>query len=238
MRAVRSGGKANAPCSKRRSSIQRRYPAPLHNIVIEPKYPPKVPCAGDIAALGLFLKALRGGYINGVYHTARERERIVTHTRAAATGSLDALNRLNLSLEERTNLPNFFKSYELEPYIGSKFSFNHTPSQQIMMPPAPVAPGPGPYSIPQYSPPSIAPAPYHPGASMIKTIGMPVPSPCQPRGNNENTNFGRGQSGPVITHLNRAAAPPKPSPLRPKHSEPTCKLFEVSDFLSMLSKCC
>jgi len=223
LKAVRSGGKVNAPCSKRRSSTQRRYPAPLHNIVIKPKFPPKLPSTNDIAALGKFLKTLRGGYINGVYNTARERERIVMHTRAAETGSLDALNRLNLSLEERTNLPDFFKSYELEPYVGSKFAFNHTPSQQVMMPPAPMAPGPGPYSIPQYSPPSIAPAPYHPGASMIKTVGMPLPSPCQPRANNENAIFGRGQNGPAITPLNRAAAAPKPSPLRPKNSEPACE---------------
>ena len=70
----------------------------------------------DLDALSAFFKKLRGGYVNGVYHSALERRRLAETN--AKSGIAHALNSLNLTFEEREKLPSFFKSKILAPYNG------------------------------------------------------------------------------------------------------------------------
>ena len=80
---------------------------------------PKSPSASrkDLDALSNFFKKLRGGYVNGIYHSALERRRLAETT--AKSGTTDALNGLNLTYEEREKLPSVFKKKRLVPYRGA-----------------------------------------------------------------------------------------------------------------------
>ena len=66
-----------------------------------------------------FCRTLRGGYVNGIYRSAIERRKMAESTTVDGLGITKALNDLNLTLEERERLPNFFKEHvakNLEAY--------------------------------------------------------------------------------------------------------------------------
>jgi hypothetical protein len=78
----------------------------------------------DLEALQKLFQTLRGGYVNGIYQSALERRRLAEKT--ASDGSMDALNNLNLSPEERDRLPDFFRYKLLDPYQGQHRAMAHT----------------------------------------------------------------------------------------------------------------
>lgn len=125
----------------------------------------------DIEALHQFFQTLKGGYINGIYHSSLERRRLAE--KSANTGSSKALNNLNLTPDERARLPAVFrrKSPNLAPYQGRELAY--APSRRIYgMPihqmrwarPSPVLPI-GDHRAPMYSP--FAPAPLKKESSMM-----------------------------------------------------------------------
>ena len=71
----------------------------------------------NLADLNVFLGTLKGGYINGVYLTALERRRVIEAARVAERGSTEALNAINLTLEERARLPQVF--HEKIPFLNT-----------------------------------------------------------------------------------------------------------------------
>jgi len=81
------------------------------------------PSEQDLMQLRQCLRSLKGGYINGVYHSTTERKRIIERYHIGEIGSdVEAgLNELNLTNEERHTLPPFFQEYivsYLLPYYG------------------------------------------------------------------------------------------------------------------------
>jgi len=112
-------------------SQKRKFDATGFNIFassISPAVPPKramleypKPSALDLDSLKDFLANLRGGYIKGIYLSALERRRLAEDTEIAAKGSMEALDTLNLTLEERRQLPPFFQSqiFRLAPYVAT-----------------------------------------------------------------------------------------------------------------------
>ena len=92
----------------------------------------------DLDSLSHFFQTLKGGYINGVYHSSLERRRLAEKT--ASDGSSAALNNLNLTPEERERLPSIFKrkAPNLAPYRGREQGYypGHT-GIPFSMPPQP-----------------------------------------------------------------------------------------------------
>jgi hypothetical protein len=101
----------------------------------------------DLAALSDFFRSLKGGYINGIYHSALERRRLAEKT--AQSGSTDALSGLNLTYEERERLPMIFKQkvQYLPPYNGAPPTCHPTPYGNLMHPMQWTMPSPH-YSMP------------------------------------------------------------------------------------------
>lgn len=111
-------------------SVKRSYgnmSTPMYPHVFGYPPPNKRPCIqspkaskGDIEALASFFQTLKGGYINGIYHSALERRRLAD--KSAKSGSTKALNNLNLTPQERERLPSLFKEKipNLEPYRGKE----------------------------------------------------------------------------------------------------------------------
>lgn len=75
----------------------------------------------DMEVLNQFFQTLRGGYVNGIYQSALERRRLAE--KSAKHGTTEALNYLNLTLDERDRLPSVFKKKvrNLEPYRGREY---------------------------------------------------------------------------------------------------------------------
>lgn len=101
----------------------------------------------DLDSLSHFFQTLKGGYINGVYHSSLERRRLAEKT--AGSGSSEALNNLNLTPEERERLPSIFKRKlpNLAPYRGREGGYYHGQMPYAMPPqhmrwarPSPVLP--------------------------------------------------------------------------------------------------
>ena len=65
-------------------------------------------------------KNLKGGYIDGMWCSKLERQRLAEENGVFETGSTAALNTINLTDEEREALPSFFqmKAERLDPYTG------------------------------------------------------------------------------------------------------------------------
>lgn len=63
----------------------------------------------DIDALRSVLSRLRGGYVNGMYLSALERRRIAENAKDTEIGTAPFLSALNLTNEERRNLPQSFQ---------------------------------------------------------------------------------------------------------------------------------
>mmetsp|Transcript_35521 Transcript_35521/g.52039 ORF Transcript_35521/g.52039 Transcript_35521/m.52039 type:complete len:866 (-) Transcript_35521:166-2763(-) len=74
----------------------------------------------DLLDLRAFLSTMKGGYVNGIYLSALERRRLSESKGVAERGSVEALDTLNLTPEERAKLPLSFQSkiQFLQPYIG------------------------------------------------------------------------------------------------------------------------
>ncbi|CAJ1946129.1 unnamed protein product [Cylindrotheca closterium] len=113
----------------------------------------KFPCPSprstksDIDSLSHFFQTLKGGYIDGVYHSSLERRRLAEKT--ASTGSSEALSNLNLTPEERERLPSIFKRKlpNLAPYRGREggyypghVSYSMPPQHMRWARPSPVLP--------------------------------------------------------------------------------------------------
>lgn len=61
-----------------------------------------------------FCRTLRGGYVNGIYRSAMERRKMSEAINSSVGVSLvEALNDLNLTIDERSRLPPFFKKHVL-----------------------------------------------------------------------------------------------------------------------------
>jgi myb proto-oncogene protein len=83
--------------------------------------PPPMPTGLDLDVLKDFLSNLRGGYVNGIYLSALERRRLADESNKITTkGSIEVLDALNLTPEERRRLPPFFQSqiFRLRPYVA------------------------------------------------------------------------------------------------------------------------
>ena len=78
------------------------------------------PSEADLDELRIFLSKLRGGYINGIYVSALERRRLADKGNVGSMGTIESLDSLNLTPEERNSLPRFFASNisYLIPYRG------------------------------------------------------------------------------------------------------------------------
>jgi len=62
-----------------------------------------------------FCRTLRGGYVNGIYRSAMERRKMSEATTTSVGSNLTkALNDLNLTVDERSRLPAFFKELILK----------------------------------------------------------------------------------------------------------------------------
>ena len=71
-----------------------------------------VASAEDKRELAEFCRSLRGGYINGIYRSAMERRKMSeVATTSVGAGLIEALNELNLTDEERSRLPAFFREH-------------------------------------------------------------------------------------------------------------------------------
>ena len=74
--------------------------------------------ASDQQQLADFCRTLRGGYdVNGVYRSAVERRKMAENTAKCGVGKMalvGALNALNLSVNERSSLPSFYKEHVLK----------------------------------------------------------------------------------------------------------------------------
>ena len=79
------------------------------------------PGRADLDELKVFLSKLRGGYINGIYVSALERRRLADKLNIGNLGSIESLEALNLTDDERVYLPVFFraKAHLLSPYFGA-----------------------------------------------------------------------------------------------------------------------
>lgn len=68
-----------------------------------------------------FCRTLRGGYVNGIYRSAIERRKMAEATAATVGASLTkALNDLNLTIDERSRLPPYFRANVLNLLDGYK----------------------------------------------------------------------------------------------------------------------
>lgn len=67
-----------------------------------------VASAKDRQQLLDFCRTLRGGYVNGMYRSAIERRKMAEASTSSGVYIKDALNELNLTLEERERLPVFY----------------------------------------------------------------------------------------------------------------------------------
>lgn len=110
------------------SSTSPSGPPPSKRAMIES---PK-PTTMDLDSLKDFISSLRGGYVDGIYHSALERRRLAENLQVATKGSMQALDALNLTPEERRRLPPFFqsKTYSLKPYACPPESPDHVLSTQ------------------------------------------------------------------------------------------------------------
>lgn len=93
---------------------------PLSQNVKRSRAAPPIPTEKDVAELSNFLSNIRGGYVNGTYLSALERRRIAEQVKTTEIVSAASLNVLNLTNDERLNLPRFFQAtlHQLAPYRG------------------------------------------------------------------------------------------------------------------------
>ena len=84
----------------------------------------------QLAQLESYIGGMKGGYINGMYHSAMERKRMAEASNVVKSGSTAALNTMNLSPGERKVLPPFFqqKVPNLEPHAGFGGAITNVPS--------------------------------------------------------------------------------------------------------------
>ena len=81
------------------------------------------PSKSDLEALQKFFTTLKGGYVDGIWHSSLERRRMAEKT--ACDGSTNALNSLNLTIAERDRLPTFFRNKMLDPYQANPNAMAH-----------------------------------------------------------------------------------------------------------------
>ena len=106
---------------KRSSTMSSGQVPPYHSSMMAPmnQYPGitkrgrsrgPAPTESDQREIREFVAKLRGGYIDGIYLSALERRRVAEKSKMDETGSIEALNSLNLTDAERMTLPQFFKA--------------------------------------------------------------------------------------------------------------------------------
>uniref|UniRef100_A0A7S4JCR9 Uncharacterized protein n=1 Tax=Odontella aurita TaxID=265563 RepID=A0A7S4JCR9_9STRA len=102
-------------CQKRKLPTSPAPSAKRSRVVNSPK-----PSQMDLVDLKDFLGKLKGGYVNGGYVSALERRRISESAQVAQRGSIEALDAINLTDEERAKLPPFFQAKVpfLNPHVG------------------------------------------------------------------------------------------------------------------------
>jgi hypothetical protein len=130
----------------------------------------------NLDSLRQFFMNLKGGYVNGIYHSALERRRLAEKT--AMCGSTEELNSLNLTPEERDRLPHPFRrnAFILAPYRGrpqdnpsGSTLYGRSMAQMQWGMPSPLVGMPPHYGMAPspfgagYSNPSIPPMLSHPG---------------------------------------------------------------------------
>jgi len=79
------------------------------------------PSKADLEELKFFLNKLKGGYVNGIYLSALERRRISQSGCVSQLGTVEMMNSLNFTPDERARLPTYFRRqvHALKPYTGS-----------------------------------------------------------------------------------------------------------------------
>jgi len=91
--------------------------SPASNTVLENRYTkkrliPQQASPSDLAELKTYLFSnMKGGYVNGIYHSALERRRICESIMSQGTVTPESLNSLNLTESERYHMPPFFHSW-------------------------------------------------------------------------------------------------------------------------------
>jgi hypothetical protein len=118
----RSGSKGNCDTVKQRA----KKPRPMFPLVgttktsVNASFLKEYPTLADAKALRSFVGRMNGSYINGIYISSLERQRLAKQSRHYGIGSLELLNELNLTLQERQELPLFYRErqQELNPYIS------------------------------------------------------------------------------------------------------------------------
>jgi len=77
-----------------------------------------IPTDIDITALKTFLSTIKGGYVKGMYHSALERRRLSDPSKINEHTTPVILNSLNLTIDERKQLPKFYSSWSsiIKPY--------------------------------------------------------------------------------------------------------------------------
>lgn len=87
----------------------------------------------DPESLKEFILDLRGGYVDGIYLSALERRRLAEKMQIGMKESIQALDALNLTPEERRRLPPFFQSkvHLLKPYACPPESPQYVSTQSL-----------------------------------------------------------------------------------------------------------
>ncbi len=109
------------------------------NHITKKRLIPQQPSAKDLMDLKSYLStAIKGGYVKGIYRSALERRRLCESIMVGAV-TPEALNALNLTPNERHNMPNFFLAWLpfLTPYHDPKAPPQRSQQQafsQVMSP--------------------------------------------------------------------------------------------------------
>jgi len=111
--------------SKVSSSFSLKPPPPKkikamddNNVMTKNIHPQTVP-GKDRQEMLEFCRSLKGGYVDGIFRSAIERKRMAEAACSTGVSLIDSLNGLNLTPEERSRLPPFYKATvmpHLEPY--------------------------------------------------------------------------------------------------------------------------
>ena len=84
--------------------------SPSSNTLKRPRTADERPSGLDVRDLHKFLSTLKGGVVNGIYHSALERRRLAESPWVGDMGSRASLEALDLSNEEFSALPPFFQA--------------------------------------------------------------------------------------------------------------------------------
>ena len=160
-----------------------------------------------------FVNNLKGGYMNGMWYSGRERRGIAEASGVFETGNTATLNAMNLTDEEREDLPPFFqeKVPRLNPYLGK----DGKPEDSVPAPPSDEIPS-GDFS-PLAGSLLFSGDEEGPMTSPRRSNRAAAPSQLQPSPMGDGTLKGAASLGSIagaIDFFNEAQTPGRDGPLR------------------------